>query len=238
LISQVKNRRLAIIHNGKCEMVSNVGNTSLAMKTKVAVFLITVGAAAAFVIAPVLRTSHAAPLTEPSATPTPSVQIVRNARPKRYSQFPHNIKGHSAECSSCHKFPSDNWKSVRKGNEAFPDITDYPKHASCISCHKQQFFTGRPPAICSICHTDPGPRNSKRHPFPNPREIFDNSPKGRNAESDFSVQFTHSTHVDIVTAGIRRSGSFINASWEQSPAAEESCAVCHKTMALQGEDPA
>ena len=228
---------MAIIHYGESEPVSNMGINSLATKTKIVIFLVTIGAAMAFVVAPVVRTSHASPLIEPTATPSPSVKAAREVRPRRYSQFPHNIKRHSAECSSCHKFPSDNWKSVRKDGEAFPDITDYPKHASCINCHKQQFFSGRPPVICSICHTNPGPRNSKRHPFPNPREVFDNSPKGKNAESDFSVKFPHEIHVDIVSGGIGRSGSFVNASWEQSPAAEESCAVCHKTMAPQGEDP-
>jgi hypothetical protein len=141
------------------------------------------------------------------------------------------------ECSKCHKFPSDNWNKVRTGDTAFPDITEYPEHQSCVGCHRQQFFRGNPPQICTICHTSPGPRNSNRHPFPNPKEIFEQSRKGRTAVSDFSVQFPHEKHVDIVsTLGATRE-IFTKASYT-SPrhmAAEESCSVCHKTLNPQGE---
>lgn len=169
------------------------------------------------------------------ATPTPSKQIRPPAKPRKYSEFPHSQKAHQIACGSCHKFPSDNWKNVRSADAAFPDITDYPSHASCVGCHRQQFFKGRPPVICSICHTNPGPRNSSRHPFPNPREIFDQSPKGKTAESDFSVAFPHAIHVDIVTGGGPRNSGFITASYSRAPAAEESCAVCHKTISPQGD---
>ncbi|MEP6900440.1 MAG: cytochrome c3 family protein, partial [Actinomycetota bacterium] len=107
---------------------------------------------------------------EISSTPRPKKKVqTRNAR---YSEFPHNK--HKLACSTCHNFPSANWKSVRK-TDAFPDITDYPRHESCLNCHRQQFFKGAKPQICSICHTNPSPNDSSRHPFPNPREIFDQS---------------------------------------------------------------
>ena len=96
-----------------------------------------------------------------------------------YTRFTHQVAKHKLACDSCHKFPSSNWKDVRKGDAAFPDITDYPQHPSCLQCHRQQFFSGAVPAICTGCHTEPSPRNSTRHPFPNPREVFDQSPKGR-----------------------------------------------------------
>lgn len=173
----------------------------------------------------------------PTATPVRpgAAKVTAGGTRKRYSEFPHDQKAHQVACSSCHKFPSDNWKKVRKEGEAFPDVTEYPKHASCINCHKQQFFSGRPPVICSICHTNPGPRNSTRHPFPNPREIFDNSPKGKTAQSDFTVQFPHDKHIDIVTGLVTKSSTFVTASWKVRGRAEESCAVCHKTMAPQGD---
>ena len=164
----------------------------------------------------------------------------RPARPTqrapKYSAFPHNVKAHQVECASCHKFPSPNWNKVRAESAAFPDITDYPKHESCLSCHRQQFFRGAPPAICSICHTRPGPQGGARHPFPNPREIFDASTKGRTATSDFQISFSHEKHVDIVTAaGAARASQlpFRNASFAPR-AAEESCAVCHQTLNPQG----
>ena len=157
-------------------------------------------------------------------------------RPAKYSEFPHDVKAHRVECSTCHKFPTANWNKVRSGTDAFPDQTDYPHHESCVSCHKQQFFKGTPPKICSICHTNPGPRDSSRHPFPNPREIFDKSPKSKTHQSDFVIGFPHDKHIEIVSQNAREQ-SFINASFtggRRRLPAETSCAVCHKTMSPQG----
>ncbi len=160
------------------------------------------------------------------------------SRKMKYSKFPHSAKAHRLECVTCHKFPSDNWNKVRTGPAAFPDQTDYPKHDSCLKCHMQQFFKGAPPVICSICHTNPSPRDSSRHPFPNPREIFDQSPKGKKAESDFVIGFPHAKHIEIVSAHRTRSVAFVNAVFVQPDrrrAAEESCSVCHQTMKPQGD---
>ena len=173
---------------------------------------------------------------------TVSSQVRRRAaqprttpRPAKYSAFPHNTKAHQIECASCHKFPSANWNKVRTGDAAFADITDYPKHESCLNCHRQQFFRGTRPAICSICHTNPGPRDSSRHPFPNPREIFDASAKGKTASSDFEIGFSHEKHVDIVTASGGARSIFTPVSFTARRRAEESCAVCHTTMRPQGD---
>lgn len=168
----------------------------------------------------------------------PGVKPTPTPRKAKFTEFPHDQKAHQIECGKCHKFPSDNWNKVRTGDAAFADITDYPKHQSCLACHKQQFFKGTPPKICSICHTNPSPSNSSRHPFPNPREIFDKSPKGKNAQSDFVVGFPHDKHIEIVAANTKASPTFINASFvrmNHRSAAEESCAVCHQTMAPQGK---
>jgi hypothetical protein len=169
-------------------------------------------------------------------TPTP----VARQQPRRpdFSKFSHNVKEHKAECSSCHAFPSSNWNKVRTGDDAFPDITDYPKHASCVNCHRQQFFRGATPAICSICHTNPSPRNSMRHPFPNPREIFDRSPKGKAASSDFQAYFPHDIHVDMISSNNAPRTGFINASLMKMRKNEESCSVCHQTMMPQGDSDA
>ncbi len=156
----------------------------------------------------------------------------------KYSEFPHSQ--HKQTCSACHKFPSANWKTVRKSDDAFPDITDYPRHESCLSCHRKQFYSSATPVICSICHTNPSPRNSTRHPFPNPREIFDKSAKGKSAETDFAINFPHDKHIEIV--GENRNpfenshnskALFVNASMKQ--AGEESCKVCHQTYMPQGD---
>jgi hypothetical protein len=168
---------------------------------------------------------------EPTATPK------RKARPapKRtnFGDFQHSEKAHQLECSNCHKFPSSNWKTVRPEKDAFPDITEYPKHQTCVNCHKQQFFKGTPPKICSICHVNPSPRDNPRHPYPNPREVFDLSPKGKTAQSDWVVGFPHDKHIEIVSQNREGSGIFRNASFvraEGRAAGEASCTVCHQTM--------
>ncbi|HRA38984.1 MAG TPA: cytochrome c3 family protein [Pyrinomonadaceae bacterium] len=177
----------------------------------------------------------------PEATPkkpkrtTPTVP-----RKVKFSEFPHSVKAHQKDCAACHKFPSDNWNKVRTGDSAFADITEYPKHESCLNCHKQQFFKGAKPPICSICHTNPSPRDSSRHPFPNPREIFDLSPKGKKAQSDFVVGFPHEKHIEIVSMGGERPVTFANASFVAGKArlaGEESCSVCHQTYKPQGDSP-
>ena len=92
--------------------------------------------------------------------------------------------------------------------------------------------------VCSICHTNPGPRDSSRHPFPNPRELFDLSPKGKKAESDFVVGFPHDKHIEIVSSLTKRPDTFINAAFttgERRMAEEEKGKVCHQTMAPQGK---
>ena len=90
--------------------------------------------------------------------------------------------------------------------------------------------------ICSICHTAASPKGAPRHPFPNPREIFDTSPKGRTATSDFAIRFPHETHIEIVSSTSARPAAFVNAAFVRSDrrrANEASCAVCHQTMSPQ-----
>ena len=164
-----------------------------------------------------------------------------------YSKFSHNTAQHKRACDSCHKFPTANWDKVRTGGAAFPDVTDYPQHPSCVECHRRQFFSGARPVICTVCHTNPSPRDSSRHPFPNPIETFRASKMGQSAVSEFGVSFPHDKHVEIVgkTETNKNPGRIIQASFRQAtsakpePKAEESdpksCAVCHKTFQPQGE---
>ena len=175
-------------------------------------------------------------------TPTPKVKRAQSDATKqsraKYSEFSHNMPQHKLECSSCHKFPTSNWKEVRKADEAFPDVTDYPQHASCLNCHRQQFFKGARPVICSICHTNPSPRDNSRHPFPNPREIFDASKKGEEATSDFNIYFPHDKHVDIVGSNnADQDARFARVAFahrNKRKSDGNSCAVCHQTYKPQG----
>lgn len=169
------------------------------------------------------------PRTKPQAKPSPTP-----APPLGPLDFPHSK--HQSKCADCHKFPSANWEKVR-AKDAFPDVTEYPKHESCLSCHREQFFSGSTPRICSICHTNPSPDDSSRYPFPNPRELFDQSKKAAAHTSDFKVAFPHATHIEIVSEyRPTHNGFFVNARFDDA-AAEQSCAVCHQTMKPQGDDP-
>lgn len=170
--------------------------------------------------------------------PLPTPKLTIRAKTAKVTEFRHDLRQHGKlNCNACHKFPSANWKRVRKDGEAFPDITDYPKHESCLSCHRQQFFGSPKPLICSVCHTNPSPKNSARHPFANPREIFDRSAKGKQAVSDFAISFPHDKHIEIVSRNEPKNGEFINAVFasKRKKAGEESCAVCHQTYLPQGD---
>ncbi|HYJ46885.1 MAG TPA: cytochrome c3 family protein, partial [Pyrinomonadaceae bacterium] len=170
--------------------------------------------------------------------------------PRRRSlDFSHRVAAHQRQaCDSCHKFPSSNWKEVRAEQEAFPDITQYPEHASCLNCHRQQFFAREfpRPSICSVCHVAVTPRDQTRYPFPNPRAAFDASAKGRASVSDFRINFPHDKHLELFSRSRPQDGdaspagfmrvSFqpesVSANQESDP---KSCATRHQTYQPQNE---
>lgn len=189
--------------------------------------------------------------TAASAEQQRRTQTQRRRARTDYTRFTHRThsEGQKLACDACHKFPAANWKDVRKGDEAFPDITEYPEHQSCLRCHRAQFFAReRPaPAICAVCHVANSPRNTTRYPFPSLGAAFLNSPRGQNFTSDFAVFFPHDKHIEIVgqlvpSHGPARGVSFVAASFaqekkqEQKPAAspDKSCSVCHQTYMPQG----
>ena len=129
------------------------------------------------------------------------------------SDFSHatHVTKEKLACSSCHKFPSKNWKEVRKGDAAFPDVTEFPEHSSCLNCHRKQFFAReRPvPKICFNCHVKATPIDTSRHAFPSLGETFLSTAAG--FVSDFRVAFPHDKHSDA------------------------DCADCHQTYQAQGK---
>jgi len=164
------------------------------------------------------------------------------AAPRRpridYTKFSHTTAAHRRDsCASCHPTPSDNWTSVRARDSAFPDVTDYPGHASCLNCHRAQFFSGARPAICSVCHTSVSPRAGERHAFANPAESFARTEKGRTRPREFALVFPHDLHQDVM-ARLSRPGrggvgvGFVRASFAQEALQKErpnSCSICHQT---------
>lgn len=159
-----------------------------------------------------------------------------------YTKFSHRVAQHQQEaCDSCHKTPSANWTQARDKDSAFPDITDYPEHASCINCHRQQFFRGARPAICAVCHTTVSPRTGGRFPFENPASAFAKSEKSKGNQSEFGLNFPHDRHQDVMARfmpSFKEEGvSLLRASFEPQgeKKAVDSCSICHQTYQQQNK---
>jgi len=115
-------------------------------------------------------------------------QAARKA-PIDYSKFSHATKKHQQACNTCHKVPTSNWRKVRD----YPDISDYPGHGSCVSCHRPQFFKGVKPAICSACHSRVSPKDDARFAFRNTV-----------GQRQFMIEFPHDKHQDVIAKLFRR----------------------------------
>jgi nitrate/TMAO reductase-like tetraheme cytochrome c subunit len=167
-----------------------------------------------------------------------------------YSNFSHrtHVEQENQTCASCHKFPSKNWKSVRKGDAAFPDVTDFPEHQACLNCHRTQFFARERPApvICGNCHVAVTPRDTARYPFPSLGEPFLASKRGQSFVSEFKVLFPHDKHIDVVGfAPLKQRDNSLfrltRASFNMHPginaqdAKSKSCNICHETYQPQGK---
>lgn len=117
-----------------------------------------------------------------------------------YSQFSHrtHVNAEKPACESCHKFPTDNWKAVRAEDAAFPDVAEFPQHASCLNCHRQQFFARqRPaPAICVNCHVNVTPRETARFLFPSLGDVTNTTARKKTNTTEFAINFPHDKHED------------------------------------------
>jgi len=162
-----------------------------------------------------------------------------------YSQFSHrtHVENQKLACDSCHKVPAKNWKDVRKGEAAFPDVSDFPEHSSCLNCHRQQFFARERPApvICANCHVNNSPHDTSRFLFPSLGDVTDPLLKRREWLSEFGVAFPHDKHIDVVglnLPGQSDSGRalFVNVALQEKKkdATPASCPICHQTYQPQG----
>jgi hypothetical protein len=177
------------------------------------------------------------------------IRSPKGGKKVNYATFSHKTHVTQAKltCDSCHKFPTKNWKAVRKTDAVFPDVGEFPEHSSCLTCHRQQFFAReRPaPAICSNCHVKVTPRDTSRFLFPSLGDVSDPSRQRRDLLTEFAINFPHDKHVDVVGWNVpalsppNRAG-FVSVSWQQKIAAKEStelknCPVCHQTYQPQGK---
>ena len=123
-----------------------------------------------------------------------------------YAKFSHSTPKHQAVCSTCHKVPTKEWTRT----SVFPDVTDFPSHDACVSCHRPQFFRGARPPICSVCHSKTSPRDDVRFTFRNP------------ASQQFTIEFPHDKHQDVI-AQLR---------FAHVPQNYNNCTICHTSRTV------
>ncbi len=166
-----------------------------------------------------------------------------------YTQFSHttHVTKQKMACDSCHKFPTDNWEKVRKSDVAFPDVAEFPKHDSCLNCHRSQFFARERPApkICVNCHVNVTPRNTTRYLFPSLGDVSDPAKSRRDVATEFVIDFSHEKHLEVVGLNVpvrkRQPFAFTTIAWQEKKAAPaessepKSCPVCHQTHLPQGD---
>lgn len=160
------------------------------------------------------------------------VAAQRRAQPRvAYANFSHttHVTKQKLACGSCHKFPTNNWKEVRKGDAAFPDVAEFPEHGSCLNCHRPQFFAReRPvPAICSNCHVKATPIDTSRYPFPSLGEPFLTTAKGAGFVSEFHVAFPHDKHTDTACADCHQAAKPEDKGFKTRPLTHATCFTCH-----------
>ena len=140
-----------------------------------------------------------------------------------YSRFSHSEKKHQAACDTCHKIPTRRWQQT----SSYPDITDYPGHDACVSCHRPQFFKGAKPVICSVCHTKTSPRDDARLKFRN-----------ESINRQFTIEFPHDRHQDVIALLNLKTNetlTFAHArriDTDDKRQAYNNCEICHSQRAL------
>lgn len=149
-----------------------------------------------------------------------------------YASFSHSthVTKQKLACDSCHKFPTKNWKEVRKGDAAFPDVAEFPEHASCLNCHHQQFFARERPApkICANCHLKATPVDTSRYAFPSLGDAFLSTPKAVNFVSEFRVSFPHDKHTDTDCADCHQLyQQQAKGTFRTRPVTHSTCFTCH-----------
>lgn len=207
---------------------------------------ITFAASLLFVTPQIMSLTAGTRTSEQPQSRPPQKKVAPAKKPQiNYTKFSHqtHVVTQKLACNSCHKVPSKNWKEVRKGDAAFPDVTDFPEHASCLNCHREQFFAReRPaPAICSNCHVKNSPKDTSRWLFPSLGDVNDPAKKRRELISEFGVGFPHDKHIDVVGSNVLPRerdprGWFVTVTLQEKKkdGPPKSCPVCHETYHPQG----
>ena len=142
-----------------------------------------------------------------------------------YTKFSHSTPKHKSACNTCHKIPTNNWTKV----SAFPDVTDFPDHDACVSCHRAQFFKGARPPICSVCHSKTSPKDDARYDFRKPAST-----------EQFTIEFPHDRHQDVIALKSLKSSSNAVLLAHAAPPQQNfnNCTICHSQAATFSKPPA
>jgi hypothetical protein len=149
----------------------------------------------------------------------------------KYAAFAHSSNKHkSLACNECHQIPTT-WTARRD----FPDVADFPEHAACVRCHRQQFFTrpamiGTGPAICTVCHLKAAPREAARFAFGNPNGA--NQTLRPKAERQFTIEFPHDKHQNVIAKARSLNATLVRVSFaretDDKRADYNNCTICHQ----------
>jgi hypothetical protein len=183
-----------------------------------------------------------------------------------YSVFKHedhSLPKRNLKCSECHTIPSkDDPNTVAAATK--PRIKGFPYHDSCIGCHRPQFFSGKTPTICVVCHKRSSPwlAAGNMKPFPSqsrgsPRELVGyfshGSREHQRASRDCAKCHPKDDRAPVaIPAGggdaaytpaagtFRTSASshkycFDNCHWDKIKQVPDSCATCHFTTSVLAE---
>jgi hypothetical protein len=173
--------------------------------------------------------------TAPPSTPTTPQSQARGSG-RSYSRFKHEDHRPPVaklDCSNCHIIPSPAEPDAVAAKTK-PSIKGYPYHDSCVQCHRQEFFKGASPQICTVCHTRSSPRLTAHDMQAFPKQ------QGEQAMArEFPGYFPHSLHQSVIARSERpaqdtnEAWSFVRASFnspdDTPPKAIDNCATCHET---------
>jgi hypothetical protein len=138
-----------------------------------------------------------------------------------YTKFSHATPKHKSVCNTCHKPPTKNWTKA----STFPDISDFPDHDACVTCHRPQFFRGDRPPICSVCHVKTSPRDEARYAFRNPA-----------TKLQFTIDFPHDRHQDVIALQRHNPRSLLRLA-HAAPQTFNNCTICHAQPSVAAKPP-
>ncbi|MBI3652933.1 MAG: cytochrome c3 family protein [Acidobacteria bacterium] len=135
------------------------------------------------------------------------------------ASFDHASKKHrTVKCSTCHKVTVDQ-----------PNVTKFPGHAACISCHNlavEALF--KPTKNCAICHSKLPVSKAQTY-------MLDFVTKTRQLTSDFGIDFSHPSHRKPVPADVMFVRS-PESKFKVAVGASPRCDDCHQRIATRRTD--